>query len=117
MPRKVLNQAIRRSHTPNQIRPAVPKAKAYAVLRIQFQSVRQLRAISDALRPETTGRKARTVIVQNSKELILRFEAGDSRVLRAVMSSYLRMIRAALNSSNALLALEGDSPRAQSDKD
>lgn len=94
--------------------------KANAALRIAFRSERQMRAIADALRPEAAhpaGRKARAIIVAKGKKLILRFEAKDSTTLRAIMSSYLRMITASINTCNALLQLERTSPRSESDKD
>ena len=93
--------------------------KANASLRIAFRSERQMRAIADALRPEAAhpaGRKANAVIVAKGKQLILRFEGEDSTTLRAIMSSYLRMLTASLNTCNAVLQLERPSSRSERDK-
>jgi tRNA threonylcarbamoyladenosine modification (KEOPS) complex Pcc1 subunit len=76
-----------------------------------------MRAIADALKPEAAGGKARTLMTEKVRELVLKFEARDSTVLRAIMSSYLRMIRAALNASNALLDQERASSKPCSGKD
>jgi len=98
---------------------AIRMTKANAALRIDFRSKRQMHAIAEALRPEAThpaGRKARALITERGKQLVLRFEAQDSAILRAIMSSYLRMITACLNASNALLELERLAPRKRSDK-
>jgi len=92
-------------------------AKARAALHIRFQSRRQMRAIADALKPEAVGRKTRTVMIEKPKELVVRFEAKNLTILRAIMSSYLRMIRASLNASNALLEQERASSEPRSDKD
>jgi tRNA threonylcarbamoyladenosine modification (KEOPS) complex Pcc1 subunit len=94
--------------------------RARASLRIAFRSERQMRAIADALRPEATyraGSRARAVIVTRRRDLILRFEGKDSTTLRAIMSSYLRMIKASLNTSNALLQLGRTSSRSKGGKD
>jgi tRNA threonylcarbamoyladenosine modification (KEOPS) complex Pcc1 subunit len=92
---------------------------ARAYIRIGFRSKRQMLAIADALRPETThtGNRARVVLVCNKRDLILRFDGKDSANLRAVMSSYLRMIKASLNTSSALLQLERTGPIPKRDKD
>lgn len=85
------------------------RTKAYAKVRVVFQSARQMRAVTDALVPElsrATGEKARAAIVTRGKALSLRFEARDSTTLRAIMSSYLRMLAASLNVSKSLLQLE-----------
>jgi tRNA threonylcarbamoyladenosine modification (KEOPS) complex Pcc1 subunit len=83
--------------------------KAGASLRIPFRSERQMRAIADALRPEAShpaGPKAHAIIDARGKQLILRFEGKDSTTLRAIMSSYLRLIRASMNTCSAVLQLE-----------
>ena len=93
--------------------------KANAALRIDFRSKRQMHAIAEALRPEAThpaGRKAQALIAERGKRLVLRFEAQDLATLRAIMSSYLRMITACLNASNALLKLERPASRMRNDK-
>ena len=76
-----------------------------------------MRAIADALKPEAVGRKTRTVMIEKPKELVVIFEAKNSTILRAIMSSYLRMIRASLNASNALLEQERASSEPRSDMD
>jgi len=86
--------------------------KAGASLRIPFRSEKQMRAIADALRPEAAhppGTKAHAIIVARRKELILKFNGKDSTTLRAIMSSYLRLIRASVNTCNAVLQLERSS--------
>jgi tRNA threonylcarbamoyladenosine modification (KEOPS) complex Pcc1 subunit len=93
--------------------------KAKAFVRIGFRSERQTRAIADGLEPEAAhpaGRKASATIIAKRKRLIMRFEGKDSTTLRAIMSSYLRMLTASLNTSNALLQLERPSPRSRRGK-
>jgi tRNA threonylcarbamoyladenosine modification (KEOPS) complex Pcc1 subunit len=88
--------------------------KAAASLRIPFRSERQMRAVADALRPEAAqaaGVKAHATIVARGKQLILRFEGNDSTTLRAIMSSYLRLIRASMNTCSAVLQVERASSR------
>ena len=82
------------------------RASARAAIHIRFRSKRQMLAISAALKPESKGTKARTVITEKAKKLVLRFEAENSTLLRAIVGSNLRMIRAALNTSNALIEQE-----------
>jgi tRNA threonylcarbamoyladenosine modification (KEOPS) complex Pcc1 subunit len=84
-------------------------AKASASFRIVFRSERQMRAIADGLRPEAlhpAGSKASAKITAKRTQLVLRFEGKDSTALRAIVSSYLRMLTASLNTCNALLQLE-----------
>ena len=93
--------------------------KAKAFIRIGFRSERQMRAIADGLGSEAAhpaGRKASAIIVAKRKQLILRFEGKDSNTLRAIVSSYLRMLTASLNACNALLQLERASPSSKRDK-
>jgi tRNA threonylcarbamoyladenosine modification (KEOPS) complex Pcc1 subunit len=93
--------------------------KASAILRIGFRSQRQMLAVADALKPETmhlAGSRAWTTVVARGRELVLRFEGRDSASLRAVVTSYLRLIRASVNSSNALLELDRGTPRSVRDK-
>jgi tRNA threonylcarbamoyladenosine modification (KEOPS) complex Pcc1 subunit len=88
-------------------------AKANAALRIVFRSERQMRAIADGLRPEAlhpAGSKASVKIIAQRSQLVLRFEGKDSTTLRAIVSSYLRMLTASLNTCNAILQLERASP-------
>ncbi len=93
--------------------------KASAKVRVAFQSKRQMRAVAGALTPELShpaGKRARVAVFTREKTLHLKFEARDSIALRAVMSSYLRMLAAALNVSKSLLQLERASEVRQTDK-
>jgi len=79
-----------------------------------------MRAVADALTPElshSAGEKARASIVTRGKALSLRFEARDSTALRAIMSSYLRMLAATLNVSKSLLQLEHEVRKADKSRD
>ena len=83
--------------------------KASASLRIAFRSERQMQAVAAGLRPEAahaSGTKARAIVVARGKQLNLRFEGKDTTTLRAIMSSYLRLIRASMNTCTAVLQLE-----------
>lgn len=85
------------------------RARAYAKLRIALKSKRQVEAIANALKPELlhpASEKAWATIARHGKTLKLEFTASDSSSLRAIISSYLRMIAASLNVSNALLELD-----------
>jgi tRNA threonylcarbamoyladenosine modification (KEOPS) complex Pcc1 subunit len=87
-------------------------ANATARLRIVLQSKREVNAILDGLKPELqhpAGEKARAKISTRGKSLILRFEAKDSTALRAIMSSYLRLLAASLNVCDNLIRLERSS--------
>jgi tRNA threonylcarbamoyladenosine modification (KEOPS) complex Pcc1 subunit len=68
-----------------------------------------MQAIAQALVPETShpaGEKAQARIVTRGKMLKLQFKAQDSSSLRAIMSSYLRMLRATVTVSKSILELE-----------
>jgi tRNA threonylcarbamoyladenosine modification (KEOPS) complex Pcc1 subunit len=74
-----------------------------------FRSRRQLHAVADGLRPELehpAGEKARARMVTRGSSLILSFEADNSAALRAILSSYLRLLSASLNVCNSLKELE-----------
>jgi tRNA threonylcarbamoyladenosine modification (KEOPS) complex Pcc1 subunit len=78
-----------------------------------------MRAVAEALAPELShpaAEKAGAKIVTRGKALSLTFEARDSTALRAIMSSYLRMLAASLNVSNSLLELERVSQARKTDK-
>lgn len=82
---------------------------ALATVSVIFRNVRQTRAIADALGPELfhpAGEKARARIDVRGRKLSLRFEAKDSTALRAIVSSYLRMLAASMNVSESLIQLE-----------
>lgn len=81
---------------------------------VPFQTKRQANAMAEALSPElshTAGERASARIVIDGRKLTLMFEGRDSTALRAIMSSYLRMLAAAMNVSNSLIRIE---PPAQS---
>lgn len=93
--------------------------KARATLRTIFQSKRQLQAIASALEPELhhpAGEKANARLLIRGKKLTISFEAKDSTALRAIMSSYLRMLRATINVSESLMKLEHARKPRKSDK-
>jgi tRNA threonylcarbamoyladenosine modification (KEOPS) complex Pcc1 subunit len=68
-----------------------------------------MEAIAQALSPELShpaGEKSAARLAKQGKALKLSFVARDSSSLRAIMSSYLRMLAATLNVSMYLLELE-----------
>jgi tRNA threonylcarbamoyladenosine modification (KEOPS) complex Pcc1 subunit len=72
-------------------------------------------AIAEALQPELghpANERARAMIGRRGRSLNLEFEADDSSSLRAIMSSYLRLVAASLNVADALIEL--DKPRSES---
>jgi len=82
---------------------------AEARISVLFRSSQQMEAIAEALRPEIlhpAGEKAQARVVRKGKTLKLHFEARDSSALRAVMTSYLRLLAAAVNVSRSLRQLE-----------
>jgi len=92
---------------------------ARAILRTNFQSKRQLHAIAAALKPELyhpVGEKANSQLLVRGRQLVISFEAKDSTALRAVMSSYLRMLKASINVSESLIQLEQARSPRKSDK-
>ena len=83
---------------------------AEAEIDVMLRSRRQLHAIAAALGPETmhpAGEKAKASIAVRGGVLKIRFRARDSSSLRAVMSSYLRMLKATANVCGSLLTIEG----------
>lgn len=93
--------------------------KAHANVRIAFQSRRQMLAVARALNPEAmhpAGRKAQARIVSRGKTLRLSFEAKDTSTLRAIVSSYLRLLAASLNVCKSLLQLERSAADSRRDK-
>jgi tRNA threonylcarbamoyladenosine modification (KEOPS) complex Pcc1 subunit len=82
---------------------------AEAEVDVILRSRRQLHAIAAALGPETmrpAGEKAHATIRIRGQVLKIKFGARDSSSLRAIMSSYLRMVKAAANVCGSLLSLE-----------
>ncbi len=75
-----------------------------AVIHIGFSSETLLKAVLEALRPETEAtpsRRCRTRIQGEGNRLSLILEASDTSALRASLNSYLRwiqMMKAALES-------------------
>jgi tRNA threonylcarbamoyladenosine modification (KEOPS) complex Pcc1 subunit len=74
--------------------------KAQAVIRLNFSSEAQLKAVLEALKPETeTSTTSRSKVDMNTENqtLILDFRANDTSALRAATNSYLRLIVVAMN--------------------
>lgn len=68
-----------------------------------------MEAIAEALRPEIlhpAGEKAQASVTKRGKMLKLQFKARDSSALRAIMTSYLRLLAVAVNVSKSLRQLE-----------
>jgi len=85
------------------------KPRAEARISVTFRSKQQMEAIAQALSPEMAhpaGEKAEARLAKRGSVMTLRFAARDSSSLRAIMSSYLRMLAATLNVSASLLELE-----------
>ena len=86
------------------------KPGAEAEIGIQIRSPKQLKAVAAALAPEAfhpAGGKAHAKINQRGHSLIIRFVARDSASLRAIVSSYLRMVKASSTVCSSLETLEG----------
>jgi len=85
------------------------KGSAEAKISVLFRSPQQLEAIAEALRPEIlhpAGEKAHAKVTKAGKTLKLQFEAENSSALRAIVTSYLRLLGAAVNVSRSLRQLE-----------
>jgi len=83
--------------------------KAEAEVDVTLRSRRELNAIAAALKPETmhpAGERAQASIKVRGHVLIVKFNAQDSSALRAIMSSYLRMLKATTNVCMSLLNQE-----------
>jgi tRNA threonylcarbamoyladenosine modification (KEOPS) complex Pcc1 subunit len=92
------------------------KFNAEAEVDVVLRSQRQLKAIQAALRPEAvqpTGEKAQARVTVGRRVLKIRFRARDSSSLRAIMSSYMRMLRATVSVCEALSYLDGEVKRAR----
>ncbi len=75
------------------------KPRAEGTLKLKLKSKKHLDSIMRALGPElvhSASDRARVVMVPRGNLLTLQFQAHDSSALRAVMSSYLRMLVASL---------------------
>jgi len=85
------------------------KRSAEARITARFKSRQQMEAIAEALRPEMfypAGEKANARITMRGRTLKLQFEARDSGALRAILTSYLRLLGTAVNVSRSVLGLE-----------
>jgi len=74
--------------------------KAQAVIRLNFSSEKQLKAVLGALTPETESSatpRSKVHMKTEKQRLILEFKANDTSALRASMNSYLRLIGVAMN--------------------
>lgn len=74
--------------------------KAQAVIRLNFSSEKQLKAVLEALKPEietSTTNRSKLCMKTENQTLILDFRATDTSALRAAMNSYLRLIVVAMN--------------------
>lgn len=83
-----------------------------------FRSRRQLNAVADALTPEAlhpAGQKAHVRIMKRGRALKLKFSAQDASSLRAIMSSYLRMLKASVNVCESIFEFERGNSRRQTD--
>ena len=88
-----------------------PKRSAEARISARFKSRQQMEAIAEALRPEIlypAGEKANARITKRGRMLKLQFEARDTAALRAITTSYLRLLGTAFNVSRSVLGLEID---------
>ena len=82
---------------------------AEATIKIACRSKKQMQAVAEALSPELAhpaGEKAEASLFMLSKGLKFRFVARDASSLRAIMTSYLRLLAATLNVSASLTELE-----------
>ena len=73
--------------------------KAKAIVRLNFNSDKQLEVVSQALKPEidsSTNSRSKVCMTTEGQTLILDFRATDTPALRAAMNSYLRLIGVAM---------------------
>jgi tRNA threonylcarbamoyladenosine modification (KEOPS) complex Pcc1 subunit len=85
------------------------KFDAEAELSILLPSRKEVRSIAAALRPEAShpaGEKANAKIILRGRKLKIMFRARDSPSLRAIMSSYLRMLKATITVCGSLLEMD-----------
>jgi len=74
--------------------------KAQAVIRLNFSSKKQLKAVLQALRPETetsSTPRSKVHMKTENQSLILDFRARDTSALIDSMNSYIRLIGVAMN--------------------
>jgi tRNA threonylcarbamoyladenosine modification (KEOPS) complex Pcc1 subunit len=85
-----------------------PKPTAHAKIKITFRSAHELDAIANSLLPElrsSQGKRAHALRTLRKRTLQLNFDADGSAALRAIMSSYLRITTACINSCDAVAQL------------
>jgi len=93
---------------------------AEAEVHVLLRSRRQLAAIAAALAPEAlhpAGEKAHARLKLERQKLKIKFEARDSSSLRAIMNSYLRMLKASNDVCSRMLQLEGKRREALREND
>jgi len=86
-----------------------PKCNAEAEVHILLRSRMQIDAIAAALGPEAshpTGEKANAKVMRRGQRLKIVFKARDSASLRAIVNSYLRMLKATTTVCGSLLEME-----------
>ena len=123
--------AKRRRRKPGQVPPStklrneqrnIRKSRltqARATIGVVFSTRQQVDAIAQGLGPELrhpAGDRAIARMVTRGRKLSLRFEANDSAALRAIMSSYLRLLAASLKVSDSLIRLERSHAPRKTDK-
>ena len=89
------------------------KLGAEAEVRVLLRSRREITAVAAALTPEAThptGKRADVEVQIRGNMLKVRIRARDSSTLRAVMTSYLRMLKAISNVFASLA--ESENPKA-----
>jgi len=81
--------------------------KRSAVIQLNFQSEKHLKAVLKALKPETRrlhSSRSRMKVVKEDGKLTVHFAAKDTTALRAAINAYLRWIGLA---QNALETVDG----------
>lgn len=93
--------------------------KARAIVRVTCLTKKHANALAKALSPEvlhSAGERAMARLVVRGLVMSLHFEARDSIALRAIMSSYLRILAASLNVSESIIEVERVGSTSKSDK-
>lgn len=79
--------------------------KTNAIVRLRFQSEKQLNAVLNALKPEAEApltRRSKVNLTRQGLLVIMDFESEDVIALRAAMNSYLRWIDSTVNVVRAI---------------
>ncbi|MGD0495627.1 MAG: KEOPS complex subunit Pcc1 [Candidatus Bathyarchaeia archaeon] len=74
--------------------------KTRATVRLKFSSEEKLQTVLNSLKPEAKNpatTRARTLLKQEDRSLVLSVEADDTVALRASLNAYLRWINSILN--------------------